>query len=65
MSKSSKIIIGVVVVAIIAVVGYALLNDRNSNADQGVIMGAGNPYDAQHLQRTLSSGGTPGDGGGG
>ena len=73
MSKTAKIVMGVVVAAIIIGVGYTLFsgwnnnadqNASNTNADQGVIMG-GNPYDSTHLQRTLNSGGVPGDGGGG
>ena len=73
MSKSAKIVIGIVVAAIVIWLGYLFLGARNSNAnqnagnntDQGVIMSTGNPYDAEHLQRTLNSGGVPGDGGGG
>ena len=65
MSKSVKIVIGIVVVAIVIWIGYLFLRGLNSNANQGVIIGTGNPYDAEHLQRTLDSGGTPGDGGGG
>jgi len=74
MGKTTKIVIGAVVVVIVIGVGYILLsglnnnanqNASNNNAGQGVIMGTGNPYDADHLQRTLNQGGTPGDGGGG
>lgn len=73
MSKSVKIVIGIVIAAIVMWGIYIFLSGRNSsanqsggnNTDQGAIMGTGNPYDAEHLQRTLNSGGTPGDGGGG
>ncbi len=72
MGKTTKIVIGVIVAVAVIVAGYVFLsahnNDANqntsSNANQGIIIG-GNPYDQTHLQRTLNSGGTPGDGGGG
>jgi hypothetical protein len=73
MGKTAKIIVGIVVVAIIAWLVYMFFGSQNnstntvqgSNNTGGVIMGTGNPYDQEHLQRTLNSGGTPGDGGGG
>jgi hypothetical protein len=74
MSKTTKIVISVVVAVVVVVAGYVFLSGRNNdnvnqnasnNAGQGIIMGTGNPYDADHLQRTLNQGGTPGDGGGG
>ncbi len=64
MSKTTKIVIGVVVVVVVIVAGYVYLDNSNA-ANQGVIMGPRNSYDATHLLRTLQSGGTPGDGGGG
>ena len=64
MSKNSKIVIGIIVAIIVIGVGYVLLHGRGNTANQHTIL-QGSPYDAEHLQRTLNQGGTPGDGGGG
>ncbi|MDE2037936.1 MAG: hypothetical protein KGI69_01790 [Patescibacteria group bacterium] len=74
MSKTGKIIIGAIIAAAAVGAGYVFMKSRNNgaasqnaggSASQSIIMGTGDPYDQQHLQRTLNSGGTPGDGGGG
>jgi hypothetical protein len=64
MTRSTKIIIGLVIAVIVIWIGYMVLNSISNNTNHVILQG-GSPYDPEHLQRTLNSGGVPGDGGGG
>ncbi len=67
MSKSTKIIVGIMAVILIIVVGFVLLKKRGGT--QGSLFSPNNPSQnasgLEHIIRPLMNGGAPGDGGGG
>ncbi len=67
MGKSTKIIIGIIVVFLIILAGFALLKKQSGTG--GSLFAPDNPSQnapgLEHIIRPLMNGGVPGDGGGG